>query len=191
MITWFTADLHLGHKNIIEYTSRPFKSVEHMDEVLIDNWNRLVMEDDEVYVVGDFTLGGIDSFAKYVSRLNGFIHILPGSHDYHWTRKFHSVAEEYSRVLLHPPMITLEYKGYGDGHYPKSLTLCHYALRTWPKKIYGGAHIYGHSHGKLPPHGLSFDVGVDCWKYYPISLGAVMREMEDLQEEINSKKESQ
>jgi calcineurin-like phosphoesterase family protein len=28
MSRWFTADLHLGHGNIIEYSSRPFDSVD-------------------------------------------------------------------------------------------------------------------------------------------------------------------
>ena len=32
---FFTADLHLGHANIIKHCERPFSSVEEMDERLI------------------------------------------------------------------------------------------------------------------------------------------------------------
>ena len=32
---FFTADLHLGHKNILEYCNRPFANVKEMDEALI------------------------------------------------------------------------------------------------------------------------------------------------------------
>lgn len=28
MATWFTADLHLGHRNIIDYCDRPFADVD-------------------------------------------------------------------------------------------------------------------------------------------------------------------
>jgi calcineurin-like phosphoesterase family protein len=31
MSRWFTADLHLGHSNIIEYSGRPFDSVDAMN----------------------------------------------------------------------------------------------------------------------------------------------------------------
>jgi calcineurin-like phosphoesterase family protein len=43
------ADLHLGHKNIIDFTYpnsdqrfRPFESVQEHDQILIDNWNKVV-----------------------------------------------------------------------------------------------------------------------------------------------------
>ena len=51
--TWFTADLHLGHSNIIDYSDRPFANVDAKDRALIDNWNEAVAEDDTVWVVGD------------------------------------------------------------------------------------------------------------------------------------------
>ncbi|MGH9119072.1 MAG: hypothetical protein ACRD0A_14675 [Acidimicrobiales bacterium] len=58
MTRWFTADLHLGHANIIDYSRRPFDSVDEMNRALIDNWNEVV-DDDEVWMLGDFALGKI------------------------------------------------------------------------------------------------------------------------------------
>lgn len=37
---WFVSDLHLAHKNIIKYCSRPFDNVNQMNEILIQNWNK-------------------------------------------------------------------------------------------------------------------------------------------------------
>lgn len=36
MTTWFTADLHLGHCNIIDYCGHPFEDAEAMNRALIE-----------------------------------------------------------------------------------------------------------------------------------------------------------
>jgi len=52
--TWFTADTHFGHSNIIKYTKRPFRTVDQMNEVLIRNWNSRIGKKDIVIFLGDF-----------------------------------------------------------------------------------------------------------------------------------------
>lgn len=56
MSVYFTADLHLGHANAIRFTSRPFQSVEEMDKSLITNINSRVLMEDELWILGDFSL---------------------------------------------------------------------------------------------------------------------------------------
>ena len=53
MDIWFTSDSHFGHRNIITYSSRPFSSVEEMDETLIQNWNSVVKPNDLIFNLGD------------------------------------------------------------------------------------------------------------------------------------------
>ncbi len=38
---WFTADFHLGHKNIIRYCNRPFETVEEMNQAILERLNAL------------------------------------------------------------------------------------------------------------------------------------------------------
>lgn len=81
--TFYIADTHFGHANIIKYCNRPFTDIYHMTEVLVNNWNSVVSEDDEVYMVGDFTLTkNKEIITKLVSRLNGHIYLVMGNHDY-------------------------------------------------------------------------------------------------------------
>lgn len=39
---WFTADFHLGHKNIVRHCNRPFDTVEEMNRTIIERLNSLV-----------------------------------------------------------------------------------------------------------------------------------------------------
>ena len=57
MTTWFTADTHFGHENIIKHCDRPFQSANHMDAVLIENLWAKVGPQDKLWIVGDFAFG--------------------------------------------------------------------------------------------------------------------------------------
>lgn len=166
MNTFFTADTHFGHNNIIKYCNRPFSSVEEHNEVLINNWNSVVKPEDFVYHLGDFCFKDND-FDKYFNQLNGQIIFVEGNHDKVARKhrdKFFEYWRQYKEVKINEQRITL----------------CHYALRVWNKSHWGSWHLYGHSHGSLPddPHARSFDVGVDCHNYYPISFDRVKEIMD-------------
>jgi calcineurin-like phosphoesterase family protein len=79
--TWFTSDTHFGHKNILEYEkeSRPFKTLEEMHDVLINNWNNTVGKNDIVYHLGDFAFGRGN--IGIASKLNGRKKLIMGNHD--------------------------------------------------------------------------------------------------------------
>jgi calcineurin-like phosphoesterase family protein len=79
--TFFTSDSHFGHKNILEYEkdARPFKTIEEMNEKLIDNWNSVVGVKDIVYHLGDFAFGQRN--INIAGRLNGRKKLVMGNHD--------------------------------------------------------------------------------------------------------------
>jgi calcineurin-like phosphoesterase family protein len=60
MERWITADLHLGHANIIIYSGRPFRDADEMDESIVERWNEVVAPTDRVLVLGDVVMGKID-----------------------------------------------------------------------------------------------------------------------------------
>jgi calcineurin-like phosphoesterase family protein len=81
MTTFFTSDTHFGHARILELSDRPFRDVQHMNEMLIKNWNDVVAPTDHVYHLGDVALGSFEDSMKCVARLNGIKHLVMGNHD--------------------------------------------------------------------------------------------------------------
>lgn len=75
MEIYIIADMHFGDRFILSYENRPFKSVEEMDQTIIENWNRTVGSEDVVYVLGDV---GDESV---IQQLNGIKYLVKGNHD--------------------------------------------------------------------------------------------------------------
>lgn len=52
-----------------------------MNESIIKNFNSIISNDDELYLLGDCILGDTEQNIEYLKRLNGKIHIILGNHD--------------------------------------------------------------------------------------------------------------
>ena len=80
---FLTSDTHFNHLNILRYESetRPFSSIEEMNEAIIANWNSVVSPEDTVYHLGDFFMGRYDAIEDILDRLNGTIKLIRGNHD--------------------------------------------------------------------------------------------------------------
>lgn len=183
---WFTSDHHFGHENIIKFTGRPFSNVQEMDRYLIERWNDTVPSDGIVFHLGDVTLGDVAQARKYLSSLNGRIHILGNEwhHDRRWLAerwRLHISEDPTSLpgirirdplLVLEVPKIPMNSKGF-----PLAITLCHYPIAAWDRAHHGAWHLHGHSHGKCqyPDNQFALDVGVDAVEgYRPIGLSEVM-----------------
>ena len=80
-MVYFTADLHFYHDKIIRHTQRPFHNVEEMDKALIQKWNNKVSSQDEVYILGDFTMKGAENALACLYSLKGRKYLIRGNHD--------------------------------------------------------------------------------------------------------------
>src|SRR5262249_52156693 len=179
---WFTADLHLGHGNIIRYCLRPFLSpqeeewalrdprgrwrvsdetVRRHDDAVLDAINTSVGERDTLWLLGDFCWGKLETARPYRDRIR-----CPKGH-FGWGKQYHH--------SIRPPFgETLEQGMIGIGG--QDIWLNHYPMRSWNKSFHGSWHLYGHVHGRLAaedaahPSWLTKDVGVDACEYRPWSF---------------------
>jgi len=92
---FITSDTHFFHGNVIKYADRPFKDINHMNQVLVDNWNSVVSIEDCVLHLGDFAFGGKTSYQRITSALNGRIYLVQGNHDY----SKRQIGEYFTNVL--------------------------------------------------------------------------------------------
>lgn len=169
MATFFVADTHFGHANIIRFDGRPFATIEEHDDALIRNWNNTVGKEDDVWHLGDFSFRNARSVSSYLGALSGRVHLVRGNHDDKgaWKhRDLFASAQEAAYINV-------------DG---QRMYLCHYSCRVWRASNHGSIHLFGHSHGGLnrlgDALGRSMDVGVNVNGYRPVSFQEVMKMMD-------------
>lgn len=182
MTTWFTADLHLGHTNIIRYCDRPFTEAGAMNRTLIDRWNEVVADDDDVWVLGDFALGRIDDTLPLAGRLRGHKILLAGNHDrcWHghdrrvdeWTGRyleagFDEIVQGTATVDLDGvPVLLCHFPYRGDSH-GRDRYLDHRPLDE------GAWLLHGHVHERWVQQGRMINVGVDVHDFRPVGAAAI------------------
>lgn len=114
--TWFISDTHFGHEKILHpdgkgRRARPFKSVEEMDEHMVERWNSVVGKGDRVWHLGDFAFGR--DALDIAGRLNGTKELILGNHDQYpnaaylqYFRKLHGAVylREKMFIMTHVPV---------------------------------------------------------------------------------------
>lgn len=165
---YVTSDLHFRHANILKYESesRPFNSIEEMDEAIIANWNKKVGKNDIVYVLGDLSMGIVDNAIPLIQRLNGKIVLIRGNHD--TARRI----EEYKNIGIEiHDIFYLPYKG-------TFFVMCHFPIGSeeFMKMIRKDnsevVYLYGHVHHNAPKGYVNgtFHVGLDTNDLTPLSI---------------------
>lgn len=120
MNTYFTADMHVYHDNIIKYCNRPFQDFNHMNEELIRKWNERVKNEDLVFHIGDFGFG--KKAFELRKRLNGDIIFIQGNHDRHNAIKTKinniviKIGRDYINLVHNPQYADSKYKINLVGH---------------------------------------------------------------------------
>lgn len=187
---FFTSDTHYCHSSICSATTkwvgaenltRPFDSLQDMNQRLVDNINNMVGEDDILIHLGDWSFGGFDKIEEFRSQINcKNIHLVLGNHDHHIERnkegiqRLFSSVQDYLRLEVRRPI--------NKATTEKFKFVCmHYPIASHHDMNIGVIHLHGHVH--LPSHlriaaGKAMDVGVDGNNLHPISMDDVLDIME-------------
>jgi calcineurin-like phosphoesterase family protein len=181
MAIYLTSDLHFNHNREFIWKARGFTSVQEMNEEIIKRYNALVRPDDDVYILGDSSLGGGDeqilaTNKALIEQLNGKLHIIRGNHDTDRRVAMYASCKNVVGPILYADMI--HYKGYHFylSHFP-TLTgnLEKESLKQCTCNLFGHTHQTTNFHMDMP---YMYHVGVDSHDCKPVLLDDIIKEME-------------
>ena len=134
---YYISDLHIGCIN--NHDNRTF---EH-DKLLINNWNTVVNNNDDIYILGDIGRLGNNKENSYVasiiSQLKGKKHLIIGNHDKKGL-KDNRINQLFVNIK--------DYDVIGDNNngINYNIVLSHYPILFWENQHKGYIHLYGHVH---------------------------------------------
>ena len=147
---FFTSDTHFSHENIMHFCNRPFKTVEEMNNALIDNWNKVVNKDSIVFHLGDFAWG--NNWMPFLNKLNGHKILIMGNHDF--KNKDATAFKNGFYYVCQQLYINIEHRKVILNHCP---LLCYGGTyRVDNDKVY---QLFGHVHSG--PYNTELNAGLD------------------------------
>lgn len=177
---WFTSDTHFDHPKVAELRGFGPSTAMH-DATIMQRWNDTVRPDDQVWHLGDVTMGvGRSDYALHlVRKLHGHIHLITGNHDPVWPghRQAHRHQREwlgafasiqaFARRKIAGQQVLLSHFPYRGDH---TTTDRHTQFRLRDEGLWL---LHGHVHDAWQVDGRQINVGVDQWGLAPVSIDTI------------------
>lgn len=154
---YLCADLHFGHRNILNFRSQ-FSSVEEHDEIIVDNICSKLTRKDTLYLGGDcfFDENSIKHLEKIVRNVR-HVNLILGNHD-----TDNKVRQDTFRKILDMGLIRkvhslVKYNGCWLSHAP-----------IHPDELHGKYCVHGHTHNHNIEDKRYFNMSLENIDYKPI-----------------------
>lgn len=166
---FLASDYHFGHSNLLTFKRsdgtplRVFDDVDHMNEYMVMQHNRVVGPNDKIYMLGDIALS--KKYLPILARMNGEKVLIKGNHDL-------DKASEYLKY----------FKDIRASHQLDGMLLTHIpihpeSLSRWKANIHG--HLHANrvmtSFSMLPDHRYISVCVEQLDDYTPISLEEIKK----------------
>jgi calcineurin-like phosphoesterase family protein len=186
--TFFLGDPHLRHNRDFVYGARGFKNVIDHDREVLNSINGAVGPEDNLVLLGDFSLNSSVEDTKSLFRQIHCqnIYKIWGNHE-SYTSKIYQEAK--GPLIANTEVYPLKWENVTFlGHYAEfsiegNIYICfHYPISVWNHMSHNARHICGHSHGGFSEtrpearDGKKLDVGWDVFRG-PISFQEIERIM--------------
>jgi|APCry1669189440_1035222.scaffolds.fasta_scaffold00630_6 calcineurin-like phosphoesterase family protein len=166
---WFVSDTHFGHENSLKlFRQNEFDNVDKMDQHIIEQWNKVVGEQDIVIHLGDFAYRNVKPLESYVNQLNGNIYLLRGNHDNFQSGQVKHLFSVYD-------YLELDVKDEDTKYGWQKIVCMHYPILSYNGMYRESIHCYGHVHKTTPDNAppKSVNCCVEMWGYTPVSYNTI------------------
>lgn len=179
---FLSSDYHFFHDKEFIYKPRGFNSIEEMNQTILDNHNKIIDSDDDVYLLGDLLLGGpnkLDEGLELINKLNGKLHLVRGNH---CTDKRWAAFKECSNVVEQQNAIYLKYMGYHFfmTHYPTITSNNDYDKPLKARTL----NLCGHTHTQDrwldKDKGYIYHCELDAHNNTPVSMDYIIEEFKKI-----------
>lgn len=147
---FYISDCHFFHSSLNDFMDcRGFTSEEEMHEVMISRWNEKVRDNDEVVILGDFSIGRAAETESILRRLKGRKCLIRGNHDkflddkrfdrslFQWVKDYEELKDNKRKIILsHYPIFCYNGQFYKDPEgEPKTFMLYGHVHKTQDERL--------------------------------------------------------
>lgn len=170
-IPWFVSDTHWSHEKLCSVFKRPngrfvrpFANADEMDRIMIENWNRVVQDDDVVINLGDVAIK--HAALKIHYQLKGTKRLQMGNHDISDAKDF----LKHFETILGPIKVD---DSFGNSYIISHMPIHQDCLAPWCK-----ANIHGHLHINVVNDPRYISMCMEQIDYTPFHLDEVHKRVD-------------
>lgn len=161
---YYWSDLHLGHKNILNFR-KGFSSLEEHDEHILDVLSKTLNKRDKIFLLGD-NVFDTRSFNKLLKAIpvGCVIHYMGGNHDFERDKQLYKAVAASDRVSQ-----------FGFGLYKdrkSAFWLSHAPIH--PNELRGYMNIHGHVHDNSIPDPRYLNVSFEMSPNSPVPVDVLI-----------------
>ena len=172
-MVYFLSDTHFGHENILKMNRPQFSSIKEMDDLMLNNWIKIVKPEDDIYFLGDLFFRAKYDPEIILKQLTGHIHLILGNHDRDWFN------EDYRKYFCEICYATIIMNG------SHAVYLCHYVTCGTTGKFMVHGHIHDdyslrNSYKKVLLESDKFlNACADVNYFKPVTFGQLVKNTKD------------
>ncbi|MEI0565054.1 phosphoesterase [Brachyspira pulli] len=165
---YFTSDTHFFH--IGRNRKNKFDDYIALHNVLIDNWNKKISDNDDIYIIGDFSNeNGYKKTSELLKYLKGNKYLIKGNND----KFLNNPNFDIKLFKFIKDYYVLDIKEYNEKI--KKIVLFHYPILEWEGYYSGTMLIHGHWHNDKKYHNMAFNVASDIHNLTPLSINEILK----------------
>lgn len=201
-MNYYIGDCHFGHENGIRFDfqncGRKFSSIEEHDNLIIENINKVVTPQDNLYFVGYISWYSPEKTAELLEQIKcKNLFAIKGNHD-------RILKDGRIKKIFHG---IYDIKQIDDNG--RQIVLCHFPIMMFPGQHKGIVHLYAHLHNTKEEtdyqefiHELderikcrdgfrykpvrAYNTGCMLWDYKPVTLDEILEKHNDIRTDQNN-----